>query len=197
MSSNPPFRYISSSYSINMLTSSSLNDSITSRNPTYSSITPFVPLFYYEVDLSKPNNLFLFLLSSSLFSFFLSYACRPIKLKISLMRILFTFLSSGEEELNEGSMLTSKSHGRSHLSNRMSKPQSSKQTLRVFYAQLYELARWCSTEMIVLMIVSFTLVQASSKLIPISVHLALRENKSHFDAVSSSSPFSGSSSQLG
>jgi len=55
---------------------------------------------------------------------------------MSLIKIDLTFLSSGEDELNEGNIFTSKSHGCKFLSNKTSNPYSSKHTPQFFYAQL-------------------------------------------------------------
>lgn len=46
----------------------------------------------------------------------------PIKLKVSVRRVCFIFVSSGDVELKDGQTLTSRSHGLSVLSINTSNP---------------------------------------------------------------------------
>lgn len=121
ISSKPPLLEISSSYSKRTFSWSSSRLSSMSLKLTFSSKIFLGRLFWLE-DFSRPKSQFFCHRSSSFISFFLSNGYRPIKWNMSLISIDLTFLSNGEDEENEGKILTSSNQGLRFLSNRTSNP---------------------------------------------------------------------------
>lgn len=79
--------------------------------------------------LSRPNNLFFKIASVSFSYCFLSYGNTPTRFNVSQISTVLIFLSSGLELDKEGEIFTSRSHGLSLESSKISNPNSSKHTL--------------------------------------------------------------------
>jgi hypothetical protein len=106
---------------------------------------------------TRPKSLFFIEISVSLSYYLRSYGETPTKFKVSQISTVFIFLSNGEELDNDGEMLTSSSHGLRFLSSKISKPKSSKHTLRCFVHLDVVLKMRGSTDINVLTITSLIL----------------------------------------
>ena len=128
---------------------------------------------------------------------FLSYPLMPISENVSAISIVLTYLSNTLEELKEGILLTSRTHGFIFSSNIISNPNTSKQHFYLLPALFISLTTWTSAEIKVLMITSWQESNKSSSflnLYPSSDNFFLKylfkNLRLHFDEDS----YSGSSS---
>ena len=117
-----------------------------------------------------------------------SYGVTPTRFIVSHTSIVLTRLSKGDDELSEGLTFTSKSHGFSVWSSKISNPYTSKHTCRNFVPRFMWLTIYGSIATRAFMMTSLIDVNTSSYGMPSSSNFCRSILRDHLHELKSSSP---------
>ena len=145
----------------------------------------YLIIFYRLSPGYPPYAIYAFLLVTSE-EFLASIYTTPASDSKSAIQLLLTFWSRGESQLMAGVRLTSKSHGSSFESIRMSNPKSSKQLVDLKGTNMSTaLFTTCSTLIMVFIIISSILAKINESSMPNVLSLRRNALRLHFDPSSS------------